>query len=52
MMTSGPNIYPEGIGGFLMSRKGAFFFKDIHYGPSAVDTSDQSQLNIFLEKVL
>ncbi|MBL0046609.1 MAG: hypothetical protein IPP32_00690 [Bacteroidetes bacterium] len=45
-----PNIYPEGIGGFLMSRKGAFFFKDIHYGPSAVDTSDQSQLNIFFGK--
>ncbi len=42
-----PNLYPEGIGGFFMSRKGAFFFKDIHYGPSPIDTSDQSQLNIF-----
>ena len=42
-----PNIYPQGIGGFIMPRKGAFFFKDIHYGPSLVDTSDQSQLNIF-----
>ncbi|MES1222734.1 MAG: hypothetical protein ABUT20_44990 [Bacteroidota bacterium] len=42
-----PTLYPDGIGGFLLSRKGAFFFKDIHYGPSKVDTSDQSQLNIF-----
>ena len=42
-----PSSYPNGIGGFMMSRKGAFFFKDIHYGPSKVDTSDQSQLNIF-----
>jgi hypothetical protein len=45
-----PNLYPEGIGGFLLSRKGAFFFKDIHYGSSKVDTSDQSQLNIFFGK--
>ena len=42
-----PTLYPKNIGGFLMSRKGAFFFKDVHYGPSKVDTSDQSQLNIF-----
>lgn len=42
-----PNVYPEGIGGFYLPRKGAFFFKDIHYGPSNKDTSDQSQLNIF-----
>jgi hypothetical protein len=42
-----PTLYPEGIGGFYMPKKGAFFFKDLHYGPSAVDTSDQSQLNIF-----
>lgn len=42
-----PTVYPQNIGGFFMSRKGAFFFKDVHYGPSKVDTSDQSQLNIF-----
>ncbi len=45
-----PTLYPPGIGGYIMPRKGAFFFKDMHYGPSSSDTSDQSQLNIFFGK--
>ena len=42
-----PPIYPDGIGGFRLTRKGALFFKDIHYGPSRVDTADQTTFNFF-----
>ncbi|MGZ4158724.1 MAG: monooxygenase, partial [Bacteroidia bacterium] len=45
-----PPIYPDGIGGFKMVRKGALFLKDIHYGPSRVDTSDQTSFNVFYAK--
>ncbi len=45
-----PTMYPDGIGGFSLSRKNAIFLKDIHYGPSPVDTSDQSYFNIFYAK--
>lgn len=40
-------VYPQGIGGYRMSRKGAIFLKDIHYGPSRIDTTDQTTFNIF-----
>jgi hypothetical protein len=42
-----PAVYPKGIGVFNMSRKGALLLKSIHYGPTPVDTSDQSAFNIF-----
>jgi hypothetical protein len=43
-----PAIYPEGIGGFGMSKQGAFFINDLHFGPSAIDTFDHdAHLNIF-----
>ncbi|MEO5571104.1 MAG: cytochrome c [Bacteroidia bacterium] len=42
-----PVIYPEGIGGWRIKKKGAFLLRDIHYGPSAVDAEDQSYFNIF-----
>lgn len=42
-----PPIYPNGIGGFKMAKKGAIFLKDIHYGPSRIDTTDQTAFNIF-----
>lgn len=43
-----PAIYPEGIGGFRMSAKGAFFINDLHFGPSAIDTFDKdAHFNIF-----
>lgn len=45
-----PVRYPNGIGGFSLSRKNAIFLKDIHYGPSPVDTSDQSYFNIFFDR--
>jgi hypothetical protein len=42
-----PPVYPEGIGGFRMKRKGALFLKDIHYGPSPKDEYDSSYFNVF-----
>jgi hypothetical protein len=42
-----PPVYPEGIGGFRMKRKGALFLKDIHYGPSGRDEYDSSYFNVF-----
>nr|MDQ3048423.1 cytochrome c [Bacteroidota bacterium] len=45
-----PPLYPDGIGGFRMTKKGAIFLKDIHYGPSRVDTLDQTTFNVFFAK--
>jgi len=45
-----PTMYPNGIGGFVLNRKNVIFLKDIHYGPSPVDTSDESYFNIFYAK--
>ncbi len=42
-----PSLYPEGIGGYVMSKKGAFLLNDLHYGPLGADTSDLSSFNIF-----
>ncbi|HET6224626.1 MAG TPA: cytochrome c [Bacteroidia bacterium] len=42
-----PPVYPAGIGGFKVTRKSALFLKDIHYGPSRVDTTDQTTFNFF-----
>ncbi len=40
-------VYPEGIGGYRMSKKGAFMLKDLHYGPTPVNDSDQSVINVY-----
>jgi hypothetical protein len=42
-----PPGYPNGIGGWTLKRKGAFLMRDIHYGPSPVETVDQSYFNVF-----
>ena len=42
-----PYVYPEGIGVYGMKRRGAILLKSIHYGPTPIDTSDQSTFNIF-----
>jgi hypothetical protein len=39
--------YPNGIGGFHISRKGAFLVKTMHYGPSAIDTFDVSSFRLY-----
>ena len=41
------SFYPDGIGGFKMSKSGALLLDNIHYGPSPVDTSDNTSFNIF-----
>lgn len=45
-----PTLYPEGIGGFRLSRDGYFLFHHIHYGPSPVEQADSSYLNVFFAK--
>lgn len=42
-----PPVYPDGIGGYKMKQKGAIFLKDMHYGPSRLDTTDQTAFNVF-----
>lgn len=45
-------MYPAGIGGYLLPRKGAFLFNDIHYGFNGKqDVTDTSYINIFFTKV-
>lgn len=43
--------YPEGIGGFVLPRKGAFLLNDIHYGFTKKQTWDSSFINVFFSKV-
>lgn len=42
--------YPDGIGGWKVSKKNAFLLADLHYGPSEIDTWDSSYINIFYAK--
>lgn len=44
-----PVLYPKGIGGFTLNKQNAILFKEIHYGPSSVDTSDVSYCNLFFD---
>jgi hypothetical protein len=44
-----PAGYPEGIGGWKLTRRGAFLMRDIHYGPSPVDTEDDSYFNVYFK---
>jgi len=40
-------LYPEGIGGFKLSKKAAFVANDIHYGPTHKTIWDKSRINVF-----
>jgi hypothetical protein len=40
-------LYPENIGGWRVSKKSALLIKDIHYGPTPKEQTDQSTFNIF-----
>lgn len=42
--------YPAGIGGFRLPQKGAFLFKDMHYGNSKTDVWDSSYINVYFTK--
>jgi hypothetical protein len=44
-------LYPEGIGGYRLPRKGAFLLNDLHYGFTGKDSVlDSSYINIFFAK--
>ncbi len=45
------SVYPSGIGGFHMTKKGMFLINDMHYGPSPVDDEDQSYFNVFYDSI-
>lgn len=42
-----PPVYPPGIGGYWLPRKGAFLMNTLHYGPSMRDTIDRSRFNLW-----
>ncbi len=44
------NIFPEGLGGYKISKKGAIYLNDMHYGPSPVDQYDDSYFTIYFSK--
>jgi hypothetical protein len=46
-----PTLYPEGIGGFRLTRKGYLLLHHIHYGPSTTDQTDRSYFNIFFDSL-
>jgi len=39
--------YPDGLGGFILPRKGAFLLNDLHYGFTKKEVLDSSFINIF-----
>jgi hypothetical protein len=39
--------YPDGIGGWHLTRKGVIYINTMHYGPSPVDDADSSYFNFF-----
>lgn len=43
-------IYPEGIGGYEINQKAAFFARDVHYAPTQKGYWDKSHYNIFYSK--
>jgi hypothetical protein len=44
-------IYPDGIGGYILPRKGAFLLNDLHYGfTKKDDVLDSSYINVFFAK--
>jgi hypothetical protein len=44
-------MYPAGIGGYKLPRKGAFLLNDLHYGfTNKDDISDSSYINVFFSK--
>jgi hypothetical protein len=45
-----PTLYPEGIGGFRVSREADLLMHHVHYGPTPVDQTDSSYFNVFFAK--
>ncbi len=44
-----PHIYPEGVG-FKVPKKGVFLIRNLHYGPSPIEQSDQSSIHIYFSE--
>ncbi len=45
-------LYPDGIGGYKLPRKGVFLLNDLHYGfTTKDDVLDSSYINIFFTKI-
>jgi len=45
-------LYPEGIGGYFIPRKGLFLLNDLHYGyTKSTDIIDSSYINVYFSKV-
>ncbi len=42
-----PPGYPNGIGGYILKKQGAFLMRDIHFGPTPVAVDDNSYFNVF-----
>jgi hypothetical protein len=45
-----PPAYPEEIGGYRIRKNGLFLLNNIHYGPSNVDLTDSSHINVFFRR--
>ncbi|HJR16852.1 MAG TPA: hypothetical protein VJ808_08355 [Gemmatimonadales bacterium] len=45
-----PTLYPEGIGGFRVSREGDLLMHHVHYGPTPVHQADSSYFNVFFAR--
>jgi len=43
-------VYPEGLGGYVFKRKGAFLMNTLHYGPFPCDTVDRSHFAVWFAK--
>ena len=46
-----PTMYPAGIGGFRMSKRGYLLMHHVHYGPTLVPASDRSHFNVFFDSL-
>ncbi len=44
-------IYKNGIGGYLLPKKGCFLLNDLHYGSSKSDLWDSSYIRIYFAKI-
>jgi hypothetical protein len=44
-----PVLYPEGIGGYRMSKQGYLIMHHVHYGPTSVLATDRSKFNVFFD---
>lgn len=42
-----PTMYPEGIGGYRMSKQGYLLMHHVHYGPTMTPATDRSHFNVF-----